>query len=73
MGCLATASASDFVFIAEEKNNELFAKKISIERGVTYKNNTMILGGLQGDEVLVSEGFRNVAEGSKLKVVTNVL
>jgi hypothetical protein len=63
----------DFVFITDENNNELLAKKIQIQRGVTYKNNTMILQGLTGSEVLINEGFRNVAQGSKLKVVENVL
>ena len=63
----------EFVFVTEENNNELVATKKQIERGVTYKNNTMIVEGLQGDEVLIDEGFRNVAQGSKLKVVENVL
>lgn len=63
----------EFVFVTEENNNELVAMKKQIERGVTYKNNTMIVEGLQGDEVLIDEGFRNVAQGSKLKVVKNVL
>jgi len=63
----------DFVFITDENNNDLLAKKIQIQRGVTYKNNTMILQGLTGSEVLINEGFRNVAQGSKLKVVENVL
>ena len=63
----------DFVFIVAENNDELIAKKVQIERGITYKNNTMILDGLSGSEVLVDEGFRNVAEGGKLKIVENVL
>lgn len=62
----------DFVFITEENNESLIAKKIQIQRGVTYKNNTMILDGLSGSEVLIDEGFRNVAEGSKLKIVENI-
>jgi RND family efflux transporter MFP subunit len=63
----------DFVFIAEEASDELIAKKMQIKRGVTYKNNTMIDEGLSGKEILIDEGFRNVAAGSKLKVVENVL
>ncbi len=63
----------EFVFITEENNDELIAKKIQIQRGVTYKNYTMILEGLSGSEVLIDEGFRYVAQGSKLKIVENVL
>ena len=62
-----------FVFITEENNEGLVARKVQIERGVTYKNNTMILSGLQGNEVLVNDGFRNVAAGARLKIVENVL
>jgi membrane fusion protein (multidrug efflux system) len=63
----------DFVFITEEDKDELIAKKMQIQRGVTYKNNTMIKEGLSGTEILIDEGFRNVAAGSKLKVVENIL
>jgi RND family efflux transporter MFP subunit len=63
----------DFVFITESDSDELVAKKVQIDRGVTYKSNTLIKGGLTGSETLINEGFRDVAEGSKVKVVENVL
>lgn len=63
----------DFVFIVENDNDESIAKKIKIERGITYKNNTMITSGLSGTEILINEGFREVADGNKVKVVENVL
>jgi RND family efflux transporter MFP subunit len=63
----------EFVFVAEMDGDELVAKKVPIERGMTYKNSTMINDGLKGAEMLINEGFRDVAEGTKLKVVENVL
>lgn len=65
----------DFVFIAEAENNtdELLARKVQIERGMTYKNSTMINKGLSGAEILINDGFRDVAEGTKVKIVENVL
>jgi hypothetical protein len=33
----------------------------------------MITEGLQGNELLVNEGFRDVTDGSKVKVVNNVM
>ena len=63
----------DFVFITEDNGEGLVAKKIQIKRGITYKNNTMVLDGLTGEEMLIDEGFRNVAEGSKLRIVENVM
>lgn len=63
----------DFVYIVKENSDELVAEKIQIERGVTYKNNTMINNGLSGTETLIDAGFRDVADGNKVKVVENVL
>jgi len=63
----------DFVFVTEQNSEELVAKKVQVDRGRTYKSNTMITSGLTGNEVLIDQGFRDVAEGSKVKVVENVL
>lgn len=63
----------EFVFIVENDSNESIAKKVQIDRGITYKNNTMITSGLFGNEMLINEGFREVADGNKVKVVENVL
>jgi RND family efflux transporter MFP subunit len=63
----------DFVFVAEENDGELIAKKVPVDRGVTYQNNTMIVSGLAGNELLIDEGFRDVADGGKVKIVENVL
>lgn len=63
----------EFVFIVEKNNEESIAKKVQIDRGITYKNRTMITGGLSGNETLINEGFREVADGNKVKVVENVL
>jgi membrane fusion protein (multidrug efflux system) len=63
----------EFVFIVENDSNESIAKKVQIDRGITYKNNTLITSGLFGNELLINEGFREVADGNKVKVVENVL
>ncbi len=63
----------EFVFITGNESDELIARKIQIDRGITYKNSTMVINGLIGEEILINEGFRYVADGSKVKVVENVL
>jgi RND family efflux transporter MFP subunit len=63
----------EFVFIVDKNDQESIAKKVQIDRGITYKNNTMITSGLIGNETLINEGFREVADGNKVKVVENVL
>lgn len=60
----------DFVFIlvkGEDGKTDV-AKKINVERGETYLNKTEILSGLNGDEKLIKDGFRDVANGSKIEI-----
>ena len=61
--------AGEFVFIAEEKNNKIFAKKMKIERGETYNNKTSILSGLTGNEKLIDKGFREVVDGTEISII----
>ncbi len=63
----------DFVFITKKDGEELIANKIKIDRGITYKNKTLITNGLVGEESLINEGFRDVADGGKIEVVENIL
>lgn len=61
----------DFIFVVgdSDKKDKKLAKKIRIQRGETYDNQTLVIKGLQGDEVLIREGFRDVVDGSSIKVV----
>lgn len=63
----------EFVFVVDTNEQETIAKKVQVDRGITYKNNTMIVSGLNGNETLINEGFREVADGNKVKIVENVL
>jgi RND family efflux transporter MFP subunit len=63
----------DFVYIVTDSGENKYAHKAHIERGLTYDNATLVKEGLQGNELLVQEGFRDVADGSKVKIVENVL
>lgn len=63
----------EFVYVIESINEETVAKKIKIDRGITYQNSTMVKNGLSGNELLVDEGFRDVADGGKVKEVETVL
>ncbi|MDF9797601.1 membrane fusion protein (multidrug efflux system) [Catalinimonas alkaloidigena] len=55
----------DFVYVASsvENGEGLVAQKKHITIGKTYQNQTMVESGLSGDERLIDQGFRNVAEG----------
>jgi len=59
----------DFVYIVTSEGDIQTAKKVSIERGKTYQNRTVVLNGLKGDESLIDEGFRDVSDGVNVRIV----
>ncbi len=61
----------DYVYVATEQDGQLTAVKKPVERGMTYNNETMITSGLSGNEQLIKEGFREVAEGMRIKEAEN--
>jgi RND family efflux transporter MFP subunit len=66
-------NTGDFVYIVTDSGSQSFATKIHIDRGITYRNETLVLSGLKGSENLINAGFRNVIDGGKVKIVDNVL
>ena len=61
----------EYVYVAEEQEGQLVATKKAVERGMTYQNETLIASGLSGDEQLIREGFRDVAEGMAIEQAEN--
>jgi len=60
-----------FLFVIENKENTLQARKVYIEPGMSHGNVTEVLKGLDGSEKIVYEGFREVTEGAELKIATS--
>jgi RND family efflux transporter MFP subunit len=56
----------DYIFIVKD---EVVQKKY-VTRGKTYDNQTEILSGLEGNEVLVDKGFREVGDNFTVKIST---
>ena len=54
----------DYLFVVEDGT----AKKKYVERGKTFDKETEILEGLQGDEVLVDKGFREVGDNFSVNI-----
>ncbi len=65
--------SGEYVFITENSGEQVVAKKAHIKSGMTYKNNTMIISGLKGGEDLIKDGFKEVIDGTPLKIVDSVL
>jgi RND family efflux transporter MFP subunit len=62
-----------YVYVIDNSNSEPVAKKVQVDRGITYNNETLIKSGLTGNEVLINDGFNEVAEGHQVKVVENAI
>jgi hypothetical protein len=48
------------------------ASKRTVTLGKSYKNETVIETGLDGNETLIIKGARQVVEGDEVKVLTEV-
>jgi hypothetical protein len=57
-------SKGDYIFVVE---NDI-AKKRYIKRGMTYKEITEVTEGLDGSEVLVDKGFREVGDNFSVNI-----
>ena len=63
----------DYVYIVTKNSENPVARKIPVERGKTYQNQTMITNGLSGGEELINEGFRDVSDGMNVKIVEDTV
>ena len=61
----------DFVYAVQENGGVAVATKKPVKRGLSYEGETLVESGLSAGDRLVDEGFRNVAEGTQLKVTEN--
>ncbi|MCF8227847.1 MAG: efflux RND transporter periplasmic adaptor subunit [Bacteroidales bacterium] len=58
----------DYVYVAEENDGQLYAKKRYVEPGLSYNEITIVDDGLKpGDEVITS-GFTQISDGSEIYV-----
>lgn len=60
----------EFVYVAREENQKWVARKVKIERGDTYNNQTVIKNGLDGTEKLIDKGFNEVVDGSAIEITS---
>ena len=64
---LSNADGSKFVYVAENaKGNNATARKVEVTTGQSSGNETEILSGLKATDIVVTEGFNAIAEGTKL-------
>ncbi len=59
-----------FVFVAEETPEGMVARKVYVETGASYEGRVVITKGLEGDELLIVDGARGLADNQPIQVVT---
>jgi membrane fusion protein, multidrug efflux system len=64
---------SNYIFVAQPSGNRHLARRVNIERGPTFRNQTLVTSGLQGNELLIRDGFREVADSVAVQIVQDTL
>lgn len=58
----------EFVFIAEHNDSSTFAKKVYIETGRSYKDETVVTKGLETNDEVIVMGYNTVTGGSVIEI-----
>lgn len=65
---LQDINGNSFVYLVIKGKEVPKVKKHPIQIGLTYNNETEVVGGLRGDEEIVIEGVRSINDGDKISV-----
>ncbi len=57
-----------YVYVVDKNKEVPQARKKHIETGVTYENQTLVESGLDANDVLIEQGFREVVDGMNLRI-----
>lgn len=60
--------SGEFVFLAEEVEGKLLAKKRYIETGIKDNNNTLVTKGIKEGEKIIVKGYAQVVDGSAISL-----
>lgn len=58
----------DFVFVLDQKEGSYTARKVYVERGVTYQNESVINKGLSANDLLVSRRYQTLSDGNQVQL-----
>ena len=58
----------EYVFIEQETAEGKAAKKVYVQTGEGYRGDIIVTEGLSGDEVLILEGARGLADNDLIQV-----
>ncbi len=58
-----------FIFVIGDDNNNCVAAKKYIKTGISYKDKTIVSEGLSAGEVIITDGYNNVSNGSVVTII----
>lgn len=64
-----TSKGESFVYTLQKDQNGTLVRKVFIEVGKSYNNQTHVLSGLKANDVLINKGARSVQDGQYVNVV----
>jgi RND family efflux transporter MFP subunit len=64
---LQDAKGNNYVFLIQQNEDKIIARKVFIEIGESYGNITYVQGGLKASDIIVSQGARSIIDGEEVK------
>ena len=66
--CVQVTEKEAFVMVAKEENGKIVAQKQLVKLGLSNKNITEVIDGLQVGDLLIINGFQELADGQVLEI-----
>ena len=61
-----------YIFVTDKEGEGLVARKKHVVMGKTYEGESEITGGLEGNEQIISNGYREVTDGVSIRITNKV-
>lgn len=58
----------NYVYVVENNSNKTIARKVYIETGMSYGNETMVTKGLSAGDRVIVKGYNQVSDGTEVRV-----
>jgi RND family efflux transporter MFP subunit len=62
------ADNKNYIYVADERNGNLYAKKTYVKTGKSYGNKTMIIDGIKSGDKVIVQGYNLVKNSSLIKI-----
>ncbi len=68
IGVVQKSSEGEYVYVAENMNGKLIAKRKSVTSGLNYSGNAEIRSGLAAGDKVITTGYQSVIDGDPIKL-----